>query len=129
MSREFKFRAWDETHKEWVDYGFCLRFDANGDCQVLNAFAQPFADRTLIPVFFTGLLDKAGKEIYEGDIVTHAAIQRTGPVVYREDTACFAMEFEGGTTALSYALLSEKPWEVIGNIYEHPELLKKDDKA
>src|SRR6266568_4703244 len=64
-----KCKAWDEANKGWVTYGFCLRFDADGNYEVLNAFAQPFTDRKIVPVLFANMQDKHNKDVYVGDIV------------------------------------------------------------
>lgn len=62
---------------------------------------------------FTGLLDKNGKEIYEGDVVQFGCI---GVVKYSEDR--YYVECEDSQMRVS------KHSEVIGNIYQNPELLK-----
>ena len=77
MSEAIKCKAWDKTNKEWVDYGFCLRFDANGNYEILNAFAEPFADRELVPVLFTGSHDQHNQDIYDGAVLSWRGLQYT----------------------------------------------------
>jgi uncharacterized phage protein (TIGR01671 family) len=73
---------------------------------------------------FTGLLDKSGKEIYEGDI-TKTPEGATGKVIWNSKFA----RFEWSDGANAWPLNDEKfnygpdQDEVIGNIYENPELL------
>lgn len=65
----------------------------------------------------TGLLDKNGKEIFEGDIVTNESL--IGVVEYKVDVYCV---WTVGTTTDGVVLLSSN-WLTIGNIHENPELL------
>ena len=82
---------------------------------------------------FTGLLDKNGKEIYEGDlckIVADSGAFRGGKQKHLAE-----VKWDGEDTGFFYATNHDcfphvKPWftisvEVIGNIYENPELLSK----
>jgi hypothetical protein len=69
-------------------------------------------------VQFTGLHDKNGKQIYEGDILKHP-ICLTGKVIYFQPYAQFTVESNG----FLYDLNVNSECEVIGNIYENPELL------
>lgn len=110
MTREIKFRAWEFDERKMYYNWPVLKF--NGETM------YPFhpdvdTDRELMQ--FTGLTDKNGKEIYEGDIV------KTAPKVFHK-VIFNRGEFQISMVSLAYKRESEV--EVIGNIYENPELLK-----
>lgn len=121
--REIKFRAWD---KEQAKMKKDFRFDEFND---VNDY---FADDDFVFMQYTGLKDKNGKEIYDGDIVSLKYLydKRTtdkGQVVWREDKASFGLKSLKGLTNEVYELYqvtAEHNLEIIGNIYENPELLK-----
>lgn len=62
MNREIKFRAWDEVSEKMLNWNDFL------DTNMKNTFIAP-ESTGLILMQYTGLHDKNGKEIYEGDIV------------------------------------------------------------
>ena len=81
---------------------------------------------------FTGLKDKNGKEIYEGDIVgwkddnlLYAVIFRKGMFYASVDVEDCNEEIYGGFPLCTLASQGGKGIEIVGNIYDNPELIKK----
>jgi len=128
MEREIKFRAWE------VNKGLGGRMTEPFtliDIHNRKYVATGFADRIEF-MQFTGLLDKNGKEIYEGDIV-----EMTDP--YGEDKLKCEIKYENGAftveadgwfgmgecdvTAVGWAQEQDILIEVIGNIFENTDLL------
>ncbi|RZK79784.1 MAG: hypothetical protein EOO85_02720 [Pedobacter sp.] len=69
---------------------------------------------------FTGLKDKNGKEIYEGDILLHKGAK--GVVVFNSELSMFMVSFKLLVSTYSFDSIHGSV-EVIGNIHENPELL------
>ena len=112
--REIKFRAWMEEDKKMFYFPWYFG-SAHG-----NTKGNPEKmDRPIMQ--YTGLKDKNGKEIYEGDIVK--AKHTTVPVWWSDELARWEMsnpkDFE------DYIVHNGEDYEVIGNAYENPELLNK----
>ena len=119
-----KVRVWDDVLNEML-YGRVEQFD-----DMLGfRFEKHLETENPIYMWSTGLKDKNKKEIYEGDIVK--ANLRFFDIV---DQKCRVI-FHNGSFGLQYGYSLDyfKPlatWddiEVIGNIYENPELLKGDE--
>ena len=122
--REIKFRAWDkacdvmlvpEDANKWVMHG-------NG-CSAIDGV---WATDDLVLMQYTGLKDKNGVEIYEGDILSDQSFHNDfdlwrGTVTWNYGGySCISQE--GEKTLTYYA--PETQCEVIGNIYENKELLE-----
>jgi hypothetical protein len=129
--REIKFRAWDKTGKYKVmcqvinlysgenPFVQCACNWQDGDVYRWRIFTRSLEQIELMQ--FTGLLDKSGKKIYEGDILHY-------PEFADEDLAIHTEPFEwtpyGYQGKFSGENISEGKCEIIGNIYENPELVK-----
>lgn len=108
--REIKFRAWDsENNCKKLSIGKMELFDDMLAFR-FNHFDQDPED--VIFEQFTGLCDKNGREIYEGDIIESHGFR--GQIFYRFDLARFACTPE--VYDINGAI-------IIGNIHENPELL------
>lgn len=130
--REIKFRAWHEHNGEflfcyikdiWKNGVECVRCGAySGEYTAKEMHDSEITKDTFIPNAdweqFTGLRDKNGKEIYEGDIVNSSYFMRPGVrVVSWEDGGDDAYVWHGYP-------FDGCDVEVIGNIHENPELAK-----
>ena len=128
--REIKFRAWDKKDKCWAKWGnieMGCRNYPNDYVTFEPIPSWPTDDYEIMQ--FTGLLDVKGKEIYEGDIINLTELGEKVIVAWNPVYASFGIELNGCKYAywLGEAARPDNDkivCEVIGNIYENPELLK-----
>ena len=126
-----KLRAWDKQD-EHMSYGEVEYFDDMIEYRFDHLCTE--ADEDVEFMQSTGIKDKNGVEIYEGDILKLHAIflapndkigyleysPKYGYSIIFEGNRLYRQEFWASTNKLNY--------EVIGNIYENPELLEGDKK-
>ena len=108
--RDIKFRAWEAANAQMnYDPRFIAWESAAG--MPLYAINRANQEPDVVLMEYTGLKDKNGKDIYEGDILKGG----NGGLVQCEDA--LRVFYSSPETA--------RQLEVVGNIYENPELLKK----
>lgn len=114
--REIKFRAWNTIDRKMLKWSDIFHLPA------WEIFPGTPEQRAFDIMQYTGLKDKSGKEIYEGDIVryedTHGE-EQINTVEYNLEYGAFCFDRGVFVDTLNCA------WEieVIGNIYENPELI------
>lgn len=123
--REIKFRFWDKIGKGMIVWNVVRQTAFNrGDMQLCYDLFGNNPD--IEKMQFTGLLDKNGKEIYEGDILS-AFMESIGPMHVVFEEGCFNLYNRFGKWGPLFRLndlaFSEHYTpEIIGNSFENPEL-------
>lgn len=127
--QEIKFRAWDKDKREMRDVTGINWYDEYiwVDETPMSGDKLPIESTPLMQ--YTGLKDKNGKEIYEGDVVRLDEYEDgmgEWQVVF--DEASFFLEQLGAGDEVRCEILgtcdSTKDVEIIGNIYDNPDLIK-----
>ncbi len=123
MTRQIKFRAWDKINKK---FHIWHPFNSKSEGSDGHIMTLGMEDYDLIYQQFTGLLDKNGKEIYEGDILDdgyNIGVIEFGNQVISHDWngIGFFLKTREGEIEGFY----DKHGKIIGNIYQNPELINQ----
>lgn len=126
-----KFRAWHTIQKkmyspeEMGEDQLTLMPDGKGLINVSSISTQlsQFINE-MIPLQFTGLKDKNGKEVYDGDIIQVDNEENPAITECKYDKGCFILEDNAGGHWTRQLHHQPERLTIIGNIYENPELLK-----
>jgi len=138
--RQIKFRAWDERKKEMFQVDVLAISPCTWDCPEHDKRGVSLAYQPSTPVMqFTGLLDREGVEVFEGDVVKahyfyfNGNFDNDGEIIgvvrYSDWCAWGIGVVSGGGGSKWFGFLDTSHFdepciEVIGNIHQNPELLK-----
>ena len=116
MKREIKFRVWDTPDGGLTGKWFWPKENYGHALDYAVKFNKPVMQ-------YTGLKDRNGKEVFEGDIIKYEGCEGYwdyfGVIEWCEENAAFHININNGD---AYSMIFDEI-EIIGNIYENPELL------
>ncbi|MEK5178241.1 YopX family protein [Paenibacillus odorifer] len=130
MGREIKFRGKRIDNSEWIEGYYAYRHDEEKHYIVVETVSTQgyntyFTDYEVDPNTvgqYTGLNDKNGRKICEGDIIRwHERVTADYQITFTEGVFCLD---SNGLNNFYHHREDLVKWEVIGNIYENPELIE-----
>lgn len=134
MKREIKFRAWDNATSRMLVYEMHMSFYPFA-IQPNGAVYKEGVLQDYVLMQYTGLKDRNGVEIYEGDILRlmYPRLHFCGGYEGKEELIV-QIDFHGGgfwftgggATDCNWHFYNDEDREVIGNVFEHPHLLAKE---
>lgn len=128
--REIMFRGWNKKNKKWL-YGYYFAYHGNHfispDAKVnpLDTYEDYVVDADTVGQY-TGLKDKKGKKIFEGDILVIS--QLLAVVLWNEELATFALQFQFEDKVGLKPLGGWQTMKIIGSVHENQELIKTKEQ-
>ena len=130
--REYKFRAYDLQRRRMRYDITGFEFFNNGEMSGIFIDGDFYDKKEITLMQYTGLHDKNGKEIYEGDIVfikgDTEVLDIKGKVEYSDTFAQFIITNTGNIIDEAEPLGDYEDIEVIGNVFENKELLNETNR-
>ena len=128
MKDRYLFRGKRTDNGEWV-YGLLGRYNADYEnANIIDEFECLVPVKTETVGQYTGLTDKNGKMIFEGDVVAGSLIwqeKRKNGLVAFKDGSFGLIWYRGGVEQFNaFTSMCNVEYEIIGNIYDNPDLLK-----
>jgi uncharacterized phage protein (TIGR01671 family) len=123
--REIKFRAWNKEHGEMCYSMKTTLFEKREFYPFgIEVGFSHYPQEGWELMQYTGLKDKNGKEIYEGDIVRDSTMTYLGIIAWNTGDCSF--DVKSTKTGMHYGIgiSRQNDLEIVGNIYENPELLE-----
>lgn len=124
MSRDIKFRAWHDGGEYPEEAQMLYVGDKQGTTHPLDCCIYYMGGQPVTLMQYTGLKDKNGVEIYEGDIVQNRAAWggSIDAIVFQD--GCFGVK--DGPGVMTFQDVHPSDFEIIGNIHENKELLEEN---
>jgi uncharacterized phage protein (TIGR01671 family) len=125
IQREIKFRAWDKALNRWLSFddGDDVHYDYS---MIKNSehgwYLHIESGEDIVLMQYTGLKDKNGKEIYEGDLLKWQDSEDIYEVMWKDFKWVTRWWGESGIIA-QYPGFYDTKWNIVGNLYENPELI------